>query len=122
MRFPDPPNRRRFVQGFAATSTMGWIGAARAQSRLASIGGIPVLTGASIDLTLAEMPVNITGRRRMATVVNDSMPGPILRLKQGGNVTINVTNRLPETTSIHWHGVKLPNAMDGVPGLTFAGI
>jgi len=122
MRFPEPPNRRRFVQGLAATSTMGWIGATRAQSRLASIGGIPVLTGASIDLTLAEMPVNITGRRRMATVVNNSMPGPILRLKQGGDVTINVTNRLSETTSIHWHGVKLPNAMDGVPGLTFAGI
>jgi len=122
MRFPEPPNRRRFVQGLAATGTMGWIGTTRAQSRLASIGGIPVLTGASIDLTLAEMPVNITGRRRMATVVNNSMPGPILRLKQGGDVTINVTNGLRETSSIHWHGVKLPNAMDGVPGLTFAGI
>ena len=68
------------------------------------------------------MPVNITGRRRIATVVNNAMPGPLLRLREGSDVTIRVHNRLPETSSIHWHGLKLPNAMDGVPGLTFAGI
>lgn len=117
-------NRRRFVQGLAATSVLGPMGitGAGAQSRVQTIGGIPVLTGNRIDLTLSEMPVNITGRPHLATVVNNTMPGPILRLKQGDDVTINVTNRLRETSSIHWHGVKLPNTMDGVPGLTFAGI
>ena len=43
-------------------------------------------------------------------------------MREGDTVTLNVTNRLSETTSIHWHGILLPNAMDGVPGLTFAGI
>ena len=50
------------------------------------------------------------------------MPGPILRWREGDTVTLSVTNRLAEPTSIHWHGIILPNPMDGVPGLTFQGI
>jgi len=115
-----PPTRRRFVQGLAAAGGLAAVTPVAARGE--AIGGIPVLSGARIDLTLAEMPVNITGRRRIATAINNAMPGPILRLREGDDVTINVTNRLKETSSIHWHGVKLPNAMDGVPGLTFAGI
>lgn len=108
------PNRRHFVQGLAAAAGAGWALPAHAQ--------FPELRGSEFDLTLSEMPVNITGRRRIATVVNNAMPGPLLRLREGSDVTIRVHNRLPETSSIHWHGLKLPNAMDGVPGLTFAGI
>ncbi|MHB8529828.1 MAG: copper resistance system multicopper oxidase, partial [Caulobacteraceae bacterium] len=81
-----------------------------------------VLTGDKIDLTIAELPIDITGRRRIATAVNGRVPGPTLRLRQGDTVTINVANRLREPTSIHWHGFRLPNPMDGVPGLTFPGI
>ena len=114
------PTRRRFVQGLAATSAFSLLGTTGARAQ--TMGGIPVLTGTRIDLTIGEMPVNITGQNRIATVVNNSMPGPILRLKEGDDVVINVTNRLRETSSIHWHGIKLPNEMDGVPGLTFAGI
>ena len=62
------------------------------------------------------------GRRRIATVVNGSLPGPILRFREGETVTLNVRNTLAESSSIHWHGLLLPNAMDGVPGLTFRGI
>jgi CopA family copper-resistance protein len=109
-------NRRRFVQGLAAAAGTGLVLPAYAQQT------IPELNGNAFDLTLSEMPVNITGRRALATVVNNAMPGPLLRLREGTDVTIRVHNRLPETSSIHWHGVKLPNAMDGVPGLTFAGI
>ena len=75
-----------------------------------------------IDLTVGHAPINITGRGRIATAVNGSVPAPILRLREGDTVTINVTNRLDEPTSIHWHGFRLPNDMDGVPGLTYAGI
>ena len=109
-------NRRRFVQGMAAAGGVGLVLPAYAQT------AIPELSGTDFDLTVSEMPVNITGRRALATVVNNAMPGPLLRLREGTDVTIRVHNRLPETSSIHWHGVKLPNAMDGVPGLTFAGI
>jgi CopA family copper-resistance protein len=112
------PTRRRFVQGLAAIGGLWATMPAQAQS----MGGIPTLTGTKIDLTIGEMPVNITGKTRMATVVNNTMPGPVLRFKEGDDVTINVTNKLSEASSIHWHGIKLPNPMDGVPGLTFAGI
>ena len=113
------PSRRRFVQGLA---TAGAFAGLRVPVAWAAPGELPVLSGDKIDLAVAEMPVNITGRPRFATVVNGSMPGPTLRLREGDLVTINVTNRLSETTSIHWHGIKLPADMDGVPGLSFAGI
>ncbi|MFZ0193538.1 MAG: multicopper oxidase domain-containing protein, partial [Pseudolabrys sp.] len=47
-----------------------------------------------------------------------SIPGPELRVRQGQTLRINVRNDLPEETTVHWHGIRLPNAMDGVPGLT----
>jgi FtsP/CotA-like multicopper oxidase with cupredoxin domain len=47
-----------------------------------------------------------------------TVPGPVLRLRQGEPVRIVVENRLDEDTTVHWHGIRLPNAMDGVPGLT----
>ena len=50
------------------------------------------------------------------------MPAPILRWREGDTVTLTVTNRLSEPTSIHWHGIRPPHAMDGVPGLSFPGI
>ncbi|KEF31784.1 Multicopper oxidase [Marinobacter nitratireducens] len=53
---------------------------------------------------------------------NGSSPGPVLRFKEGEDVTINVTNNLDEATSIHWHGLILPFDQDGVPGISFAGI
>src|SRR5262249_46858313 len=45
-------------------------------------------------------------------------PGPLLRLKRGDELQVRLVNELPEPTTIHWHGVRLPNPMDGVPGLT----
>ena len=49
---------------------------------------------------------------------NGSVPGPTIEADQGDRVRIVVENRLPESTSIHWHGLEVPNAMDGVPGVT----
>lgn len=112
------PSRRRFVQGLATVGSLAGLGVIPARAGT----DVPVLSGTKIDLTIAELPVNITGRSRIATVVNNSLPAPILRLHEGDNVTLNVTNRLSEPTSIHWHGLRLPNDMDGVPGLTFRGI
>ena len=53
---------------------------------------------------------------------NGASPGPVLRFKEGEDVTINVTNNLDEMTSIHWHGLILPYQQDGVPGISYAGI
>ena len=115
------PTRRRFVTGLAAAgaATALWKAPAWAQSAAA---GPTVLSGDRFDLTLDAVPFNVTGRARIATGVNGSVPGPILRWREGDTVTVNVTNRLNETSSIHWHGIFLPSEMDGVPGLSFHGI
>ncbi|MAD44906.1 MAG: copper resistance protein CopA [Oceanospirillaceae bacterium] len=127
--FPQPKpswqlSRRRFVQGLAAggvlAATPSWLQAA--VSSTTSLGSAPVLSGREIDLVIAETPVNFTGVTRMATTINGSIPAPTLRLREGDEVTIRVTNRLPVATSIHWHGILLPYQMDGVPGISFKGI
>lgn len=84
--------------------------------------GQAVLSGTEFALDIAETPVNYTGTPRLATTVNGLLPGPVLRWREGDTVTLRVRNRLRVDTSIHWHGILLPSAMDGVPGLSFAGI
>lgn len=69
------------------------------------------------DLVLERRMVNVTGRDRPAMLINGQLPGPTLRLKEGEDAVINVTNRLDETASIHWHGLIVPPEMDGVPGI-----
>jgi len=113
-------SRRRFVQGIAGgaislASLRSWPG--RAADR-----DPPVLVGPEFDLSIGETAVNFTGRERVATAVNGLVPGPLLRMRQGDTVTIRVTNRLQVRSSIHWHGFLLPADMDGVPGLSFAGV
>ena len=70
------------------------------------------------DLVLEERTVDITGTPRPAVAVNGSVPGPVLRLREGEEAVIRVTNRMGKTSSIHWHGLILPAAMDGAPGFS----
>src|SRR4029077_4244338 len=72
-------------------------------------------------LSAARATVNLTGDSYPDTAVwvyNGTIPGPELRVRQGEPVRVVVSNRLDEDTTVHWHGIRLPNAMDGVPGLT----
>jgi CopA family copper-resistance protein len=117
---PHGLTRRRFVQGVAAGSLIAYAGWP-ARAALAA-GREAVLSGNRFDLEIGATPVNITGRPGIATAVNGSVPAPILRWREGETVTLAVTNRLSEPSSIHWHGVRSPSVMDGVPGLSFAGI
>jgi FtsP/CotA-like multicopper oxidase with cupredoxin domain len=115
--------RRRFVQGLMAAGVVAgfdlWRLPASAQKNLASP---TILRGDRFDLVIGETPVNFTGRTSVATTINCSVPGPTLRWREGDTVTIAVANRLKDQTSIHWHGVRTPSDMDGVPGLSFPGI
>ncbi|OZB69133.1 multicopper oxidase domain-containing protein, partial [Thiomonas sp. 13-64-67] len=88
--------RRRFVQGFAAGGVMLGLApwTARAQTAPAATGTAPELRGREFDLVVAETPVNFTGKHRVATTINGSIPGPTLRWKEGDTVTIRVTNRM----------------------------
>ncbi|MGI9088809.1 MAG: multicopper oxidase domain-containing protein [Chthoniobacterales bacterium] len=70
-------------------------------------------------LTIAEKMVNFTGKPRPAIAVNGTIPAPTLTFHEGDLARIHVTNALKEDASIHWHGMLVPNRMDGVPYVTF---
>jgi CopA family copper-resistance protein len=76
----------------------------------------------TIDLTIDRTPFSVNGMNASAVTINGSVPGPLLRFREGEEAVIRVTNKLHEATSIHWHGVLVPPAMDGVPGVSFFGI
>ena len=82
----------------------------------------PRQPGSPIDLTIGEVRLPINGRTGKALGINGTVPGPLVRLREGEEAVLRVTNHLEEVTSIHWHGLLLPPAMDGVPGVSFAGI
>ncbi|MCH6584386.1 MAG: copper resistance system multicopper oxidase [Proteobacteria bacterium] len=82
----------------------------------------PEISGNVINLTIAETPFHVDNLNATAITVNGTVPGPLIRLQEGQNVTLKVTNHLKEASSIHWHGILLPPDMDGVPGVSFAGI
>ncbi len=77
---------------------------------------------ASYDLVIDRLDVNFTGSPSKAVAINGTVPGPLLRFREGEDVELNVTNRLDEDTSVHWHGLLVPPEMDGVPGISFPGI
>lgn len=118
--------RRRFVQGLAAGGVLAGLPSLMRSAHAADAAqaprAAPVLTGSEFHLEVADLPVNFTGTAGVATAINGSIPAPTLRWREGDEVTIRVTNRLREATSIHWHGIILPFQMDGVPGISFAGI
>jgi len=119
-------SRRRFVTGLAVGGVATAAGLARwpafASSSQAAIP-VPELRGTEFDLAIGRSPVNFTGRPRLATTVNGSLPAPVLRWREGDTVTLRVANHLRDAySSIHWHGIILPANMDGVPGLSFDGI
>jgi CopA family copper-resistance protein len=110
--------RRRFVQGLAMGGAFASIGLGpRTLADVTRHQGPETLQGNNFKLILGEQAVNFTGAPRLATTVNGSLPAPVLRWREGDRVTLRVTNLLHETSSIHWHGIILPSAMDGVPGI-----
>jgi CopA family copper-resistance protein len=84
--------------------------------------GSQLLSGEDIRLTVANTAFTVGGRSGHAITLNGTIPGPLLRLREGQRVRLHVENRLDEDTSVHWHGLLLPFEMDGVPGVSFPGI
>src|SRR5580698_9730531 len=117
-------SRRRFVQGLALGSAAAAFGLLRPRSAWAMKGAAEpaTLAGTDFALEIDQTAVNYTGKPRIATTVNGSVPGPVLHWREGSHVRLSVTNRLHVPTSIHWHGIILPFDMDGVPGISFDGI
>lgn len=80
------------------------------------------LSGDDLRLTVQRGAWTVDRRAGRGVLVDGALPGPLLRLKEGQRLRIAVQNRMDEATSIHWHGLLVPFAMDGVPGVTFPGI
>lgn len=120
---PSTTSRRTFVKSLAAGGLLGGLGLWRTPVwALNSPGQVNELSGTDFELFIGETPVNFTGQPRTAMTINGSLPGPLLRWREGDTVMLRVRNRLKDSTSIHWHGILLPANMDGVPGLSFKGI
>ncbi|QZD92986.1 copper resistance system multicopper oxidase [Qipengyuania xiapuensis] len=118
-------DRRKFITSTAALGAAmslplpAW---ARGESLTHAKQGFGEVSGKKIALSVGDHHFGVGGRKGHAIAVNGSVPGPLLRLKEGQKVRIDVTNNLDEDTSIHWHGLLLPFQFDGVPGVSFPGI
>ena len=129
-----PISRRRFVGAAAVVGAVAGASVALPsalhanpqQSSLSDPGLGPLAPTPNgvreYDLTIAETTLRLDGRNARTVTINGSVPGPVLRFREGEQAVIRVKNTLREDTSIHWHGIILPSEMDGVPGLSFAGI
>ncbi len=96
-------------------STLVWHTAA--QTEKSTEGNIKNLPVKEYTLTLKQEKVNITGKEVMAMTINGTIPGPTLEFTEGEYAVIYVKNDMDVETSIHWHGLLLPNFYDGVPYL-----
>lgn len=120
-------NRRKLLAGAAGAAA---VSAAPAWARGKDLKGhqhelrpgFDEVRGPTVDLTVAAGRHTVAGRVGHAVAVNGSVPGPLIRLREGENAILRVQNLLTEDTSIHWHGLLLPFQYDGVPGLSFPGI
>ncbi|MGK7294622.1 MAG: copper resistance system multicopper oxidase [Candidatus Wenzhouxiangella sp. M2_3B_020] len=74
------------------------------------------------DLRIARTPFEVGGCQTSAITVNGTVPGPLIRLREGEEAVLRYTNELEEDTSIHWHGLLIPNPFDGVPGVNYPGL
>jgi FtsP/CotA-like multicopper oxidase with cupredoxin domain len=115
-QYSRPPHaRRRFlagIAGLAAAPLLPLRGSAQSARKPALIEARLVAAPATAQLVPKEYP------RTEVWAYNDRAPGPVLRARQGDRLRVLVENRLEEPTTVHWHGIRLPNAMDGVPVIT----
>ena len=118
--------RRRFIRSSAALGLLAGLQRIVPAYAFENTGLQPKAAGDSdanaIDLLIREEQLQFGNRRGTAITINGTVPGPLVRLREGRDATLRVTNGLMEDSSIHWHGLLLPPGMDGVPGVSFAGI
>ena len=86
------------------------------------VAPVPTVSGDDITLAIARQTMTIDGRRMRAIGINGTVPGPLIRLREGQTARLRVVNRSDVDSSIHWHGLLVPADQDGVPGISFPGI
>jgi CopA family copper-resistance protein len=116
-------NSRRSLLKQASLAGLGALLPRWAHSAAPGIArALPTVSGSDIKLTVGHAHWSVDGREGHAVTVNGTIPGPLIRLREGERVRLSVTNTLDEDTSIHWHGLLVPFQFDGVPGISFPGI
>ncbi|GAB4453099.1 MAG: multicopper oxidase family protein [Anaerolineae bacterium] len=131
---PQIYSRRDFIKyagGAMALTALGGpllgacspTGAAQVSASAGSVALPTATPGAGLpatefNLTAAVTPINLGTGEFLAWTYNGLPVGPELRVTEGDRVRITLANNLPDPTTIHWHGIPVPNAMDGVPGMT----
>ncbi len=123
-----PVSRRDFLRYGGAVGALA--GLDRLMPSWMAARGLPtrvepgVLDGSAgpVDIVVGRTEIGVDGRAGTAITMNGTVPGPLIRFREGDEAVLRVTNALDEDTSIHWHGIILPNGMDGVPGVNFPGI
>ncbi|MDB5684772.1 MAG: copper resistance system multicopper oxidase [Sphingomonas bacterium] len=119
-------NRRALLRGATLAGSglamAGWMPAWAQPVSRGIVRPLATVSGAEIDLTIAEQMAMIDGRHSHAIGINGTIPGPLIRLREGQDVVLRVRNALDEESSIHWHGLLVPAQFDGVPGISFPGI
>lgn len=118
--------RRQFIRNagiFGASAALTGLFPSWARSATGGLAApLPTVSGNDIKLAVARSPWNVDGKTGHALTINGTVPGPLIRLTEGQQIRLAVTNDLDEDTSIHWHGVLVPFQFDGVPGVSFPGI
>ena len=116
-------DRRQFLRMSAGFSVLSGVGL-RSQELWAFVepADEDFAEAVEYDLAVGHLGVSFSGESAEARAINGMIPGPLLRLKEGQDVILRVTNNLDETTSLHWHGLLVPFDMDGVPGFSYSGI
>ncbi|MFA5963798.1 MAG: copper resistance system multicopper oxidase [Sphingomonas sp.] len=119
-------DRRHLLRGAGITggaiALAAWM-PAWAQSVSAGLAApLPTVSGEDITLRIARQTMMIDGHVSRAIGINGTVPAPLIRLREGQNVRLEVINDLDEDSSIHWHGLLVPPQFDGVPGVSFPGI
>ena len=115
-------SRRRFITQAGATGAILGLNSLVPAFAGETLGLSPEQATGPIDLNITRQPLDIGGRLGDTVTISGSIPGPLVRLKEGQDAVMRVTNQLDEDTSIHWHGLLVPYEMDGVPGVSYAGI
>jgi CopA family copper-resistance protein len=119
-------DRRRFIGGAAtggaAAALAAWFPAWAQPVSAGLKAQLPTVSGEDITLRIARQTMRVDGKVSRAIGINGTVPGPLVRLKEGQQARLTVVNDLDEESSIHWHGLILPFHMDGVPGVSFPGI
>ena len=103
------PTRRDFLLGSVATAAYPW-------TARASIAPTRILEA---KISKARL-LGSNGPETAVWGFNGIVPGPVLRVRQGEELAVRFANQLPQPSAVHWHGIRIDNRMDGVPGLTQA--